>query len=141
MRQIFKEYYVKNKPAFTPVDLVSGRKEVKITAELARILNARAEYVAGYGLGRIDVISTNWLIEAKYCDNSLAYKNALGQLLLYAFAQNWQANLGLAAIGSKEVPPGIRLFCQKNHITIFTYNPVNSCRWRISDYNVKRALN
>lgn len=128
-KQQLAAYYQKNKPRYCPADLVGKKREVKIAAELAHILNGRTEYPAGYGLGRIDIITNKLLIEVKY-SGSTNEKNALGQLLVYKYSLDWRHKLGLAIIGNP-VQPGIHKFCLDHDIVIFEYNDKSDCRWRV----------
>lgn len=125
---LFYKYYSFNKKAFARAP--QGKAEVKITRELARILGCRTEVQAYYDLGRIDCLSQDWLIEAKY-EGTTSEKAALGQLLLYSYSLNFKKNLGLALIGtSGRSTPGILKFCQDKAITIFYYN-LNTLRWGV----------
>jgi hypothetical protein len=128
LKQIFDNYYSTNKRLFTRPP--NGHAEVKITSELARILGCRTEVQAYYGLGRIDCLSKDWLIEAKY-EGTTAEKGALGQLLLYSYSLKFKGSLGLALIGSSgRSTPGILRFCQSNNIIIFYYN-LNTLKWSV----------
>ena len=131
MHLIFKDYYLKHKPLLSSTP--KSKLEVKITSELAKILGGRTEVQCAYGLGRIDILSHEWLIEAKY-SGSTNEKNALGQLIVYSEAMNWRYNRGLAIIGTGYPIPGIRKFCRDKGITIFFYN-LNCCRWLLLDDN------
>ena len=127
MREIIKQYYLTNKAR-----CISNR-EVAIASELANILGAKTEVTAPFGLGRIDIMSTNWLIECKNSGNTNE-KNAIGQLLVYSHAFNFKGNLGLGIIGDYP-KPGIRRFCQLTKITVFHYN-LNTRKWSVLDEHI-----
>lgn len=131
-KKLFKEYYQKNAQAFRPEDLRAKKKEIKIAAELARIIGAQTEYPAGYGLGRIDIISGDWLIEVKYAGDVTSAKHLIGQLLCYSYSLNWRAKLGAGFITNKSIPPGILLFCKQYNIHVFLYN-LNLAQWEYYD--------
>jgi hypothetical protein len=121
----FKNYYLSHKK----IPTCTKHQEVKIAAELAKILGCKTEVYCPFDLGRIDLLSKNWLIECKY-SSSTANKQALGQLLVYSEAMNFKANLGLGLIGN--LPgPGIIRFCQRKTISVFFYN-LHTCEWSIT---------
>lgn len=126
MEAIFKQYYLRNKSVY---NATKGKQEVALAAELATILQCRTEVACNFNLGRIDLLSNTWLIEAKY-EGSTALKGALGQLLVYSAAMRFKGNLGLAIIGKTKVQPGICEFCRLNRISIFYYN-LNARQWSI----------
>lgn len=124
----FKKYYLKNKPVLCSKP--PKKCEVLLASELAKILGARTEIQAPFKLGRIDILSKDYLIEAKY-DGTTSEKQALGQLLLYAYGLRFKGQLGLALIGTKGRPiPGVHKFCRENKISIFYYN-LNNLRWSL----------
>ena len=129
MKERFKKYYATNPGYFSYSNPCVGKQEVKIAAELARILGGRTEVQAGYGLGRIDILSNEWLIEVKY-GGSTNEKQMLGQLLCYKMSLNWTGKLGIGIINNKMPHPGIRKFCHDKNITIFFYN-LNNYRWQL----------
>lgn len=127
---IFKKYYAANKSYY---DITKGKQEVLLAKELARILGCRTEVISSFNLGRIDLMSREWLIECKYC-GSTAEKNALGQLLVYQYAMNFKGDLGVAFIGIPPSSSGIRKFCKLYNISIFFYN-LQSRQWGLHDDN------
>lgn len=123
-----KAYYKLNKPLFKTKPV--GKKEVPIAGELARALNCRTEVRAPLGIGRIDCLSQDLLIEVKYADNVYNAKSALGQLLLYKYALKFKGQLAIGNISEKGyMPAGIEAFCHEANIIIFIYH-LNECRWR-----------
>ena len=115
------------------IKMASDLSEIALAAELAIILGCRAEVDVPMGLGRCDLLSKDWLIEAKK-EGCHSEKSALGQLLLYKFALKFRGQLGIALIGYSGRPtPGILQFCQENNIVIFYYN-INIRRWTLFYY-------
>lgn len=135
MKETIKNYYLKSSPVYGLNKPCVGKNELTIAAELAAIVGGRTEVQAGYGLGRIDILSNEWLIEAKY-GGSTNEKNALGQVLVYAQSMKWQGKLGLAIISDKYPHPGIIKFCKDNFISIFHYN-LNTYKWSLLYENVQ----
>lgn len=132
-------YYARHKARFSAINLLNSKKEVQIAAELASILGARTEIVVPFNLGRADILSNDYLIETKYCPGVTAAKQAIGQLLMYSYALQFQGHLAIGQIGN-DIHPGIQHFCKANNISIFYYNHLTDCKWRLLyDYQKKKS--
>ena len=121
INQRIKEYYLLHGTEKTCF------KETHVAKELAAILRCKTEINAPLQMGRIDLLSADWLLELKK-GGSTAQKNCLGQLICYKMALDFKGNLGIGLIGNQLPNPGVRLFCKKFNISIFFYN-LNSCKW------------
>ena len=105
-------------------------REIDLSKELAMALGCKWEVEVPYGLGRADCLSKDILIECKK-GGTTAEKAAIGQLLLYAYALKFKADLAIGIIGKDGLPkPGTLKFAKDFGIIVFYYN-VYTCKWKL----------